>query len=88
MSDKKDEPEKENGDGEKPRFDTRQYLVASQFAYTLVIATCLLGYAGHWLGDKLGGSPWNIILMLLLGFLGFAGEMWRMVTMFSNKKKD
>ena len=56
------------------------YMAMSQFAYTLVIVTCLFGYAGHWFGTKvLGGSPWDVLLMIILGGLGMGLEMWRMI---------
>jgi F0F1-type ATP synthase assembly protein I len=67
--------------------DNVNMIAASQFAYTLVIGTCFFGFVGHWLGNKLGGAPWNAILMLLLGSLAFVGEMYRMFVMFSPKKE-
>ncbi len=61
-------------------------IAASQFAYTLTIGTVLFGFVGMWLGNKLGGAPWNILLMLLLGGMAFAGEVYRMYIMFTPKK--
>jgi F0F1-type ATP synthase assembly protein I len=61
-------------------------IAASQFAYTLTIGTVLFGFVGMWLGNKLGGAPWNILLMLLLGCMAFAGEVYRMYIMFTPKK--
>lgn len=98
MSDKnpaEDEPSFLPPDGERKgteneddqRRNRLHWAVASQFAYTLVIASCVLGYAGHWLGNQLGGSPWNFILMLLFGGIGFAAEVYRMIIMFSPKDK-
>jgi F0F1-type ATP synthase assembly protein I len=61
-------------------------IAASQFAYTLTIGTVLFGFVGMWIGNKLGGAPWNILLMLLLGGMAFAGEVYRMYIMFTPKK--
>ncbi|HEY9786044.1 MAG TPA: AtpZ/AtpI family protein [Candidatus Obscuribacterales bacterium] len=87
----KNNPDEKPGSEDKDKkksLDVRNMLVASQFAYTLVIATELLGYAGYWLGNQLGGEPWNIILMLVLGGFAFAGEVYRMIRMFSVKKDE
>ncbi len=70
---------------EEERRERFHWIAASQFAYTLVGATLLLGWLGHWLGNKLGGEPWNLILMLLFGGTGFVIEMWRMIRMFTPK---
>lgn len=73
-----------------PKFDqkeTAKMFAASQFAYTLVGATLILGYFGHWIGGHMGG-PWDVILMLLFGALGFCAEMYRMLKMFSPKDKS
>ncbi|MBX9670108.1 MAG: AtpZ/AtpI family protein [Candidatus Obscuribacterales bacterium] len=74
---------------EEERRERFQWVAASQFAYTLVGATLLLGWLGHWLGNKLG-EPWNLILMLLFGGTGFVLEMWRMIRFVTPKdnKKD
>lgn len=67
--------------------EMRKMIMASQFAYTLVGATLILGYFGHWLGGFLGG-PWNVLFMLLFGALGFGAEMYRMLKMVSPKQDD
>ncbi|MDZ4833765.1 MAG: AtpZ/AtpI family protein [Candidatus Melainabacteria bacterium] len=75
-----------------PKMDpgqTRQWLSASQFAYTLALGTFALGFAGHWIGaELLGGRPWDVLLMLLFGALAFCAEIYRMMVMFSPKKED
>ncbi len=71
--------------------DAVNMAAASQFAYTLVGATLILGWCGHWLGvHLLGGRPWDALLMLLFGALGFGAEMYRMLNMFNvfGTKKD
>lgn len=68
------------------RRDNINMIAASQFAYTLTIGTLLFGFAGMWLGNKLGGAPWNMLLMLLFGSLAFVGEVYRMYIMFTPKK--
>lgn len=61
------------------------YLVLSQFAYSLVIVTVLMGILGRWIGVALlGGRPWDIILLILFGLLGFGGEVYRMVITYRN----
>lgn len=56
------------------------YLVLSQFAYSMVIVTVVLGLLGRWIGNALlGGRPWDVILLILFGLLGFGGELYRMV---------
>lgn len=84
----KDDDRKPNDPRENNRLNWRKALVGSQFAYTLVIATVLMGWIGHWLGSLLGGAPWTMILMLLLGGAGFAAEMWRMLKFFSTRDGD
>lgn len=81
---------KPNDDKERQRNRKRwqSALVASQFAYTLVIATLLMGWLGHWLGSLLGGGLWSTILMFLLGSAGFVAEMWRMYKFFAPKDGD
>lgn len=65
------------------------YMAMTQFAYTLVIVTCSFGYAGHWIGKTLlGGSPWDFLLMLLLGGLGMTLDMWRMIRTANSMMKD
>lgn len=79
-----------NDDKERQR-NRKQWqsaLVASQFAYTLVIATLLMGWLGHWLGSLLGGGLWSTILMFLLGSAGFVAEMWRMYKFFAPSKDN
>lgn len=83
--DKKPNDAKES---ERRRKRWQSALVGSQFAYTLVIATLLMGWIGHWLGSLLGGTPWTLILMFLFGGVGFAAEMWRMLKFFSPKDGD
>ena len=60
---------------------------ASQFAYTLVTATVVFGFIGHWLGSFLGGGLWSMFLMLILGGLGFGLETWRMIRTFGSYQK-
>jgi F0F1-type ATP synthase assembly protein I len=88
----KPDPIKQIGDMLKvPKVDKKDAVniaAASQFAYTLVFATLILGYCGHWIGTKLGGPPWNVLLMLIFGGIGFGAEMYRMLRMFSPKKED
>lgn len=85
MKDKRPGDKKPNDDKERQRNrkGLQSALVASQFAYTLVIATLLMGWLGHWLGSLLGGGLWSTILMFLLGTAGFVGEMWRMYKFFT-----
>ena len=66
--------------------DNVSMVAASQFAYTLTIGTLLFGFIGMWLGNKLGGAPWNILFMLLFGGMAFVGEVYRMYHMFTPKK--
>ncbi len=47
------------------------WMVASGWGMSLVMFTCVLGFAGYWVGDKLGGY-WSIILLLLGLVVGFA----------------
>jgi len=68
--------------------ENMKMIAASQFAYTLTIGTCFFGWLGHWVGMKLGGAPWNVILMLLLASLAFVGEVYRMWLMFNPKNDD
>jgi|AGTN01.3.fsa_nt_gi hypothetical protein len=79
---------KDDKEGERNRKSWRSALAASQFAYTLVIATLLMGWIGHWLGSLLGGGLWSTILMFVLGAAGFVGEMWRMYKFFGPKDGD
>ena len=83
---KKEPPPEE--DKESKRRNLMQMVVASQFAYTLVAATLLMGWAGNWIGNKLGGQPWTWILMFVFGGFGFAAEMYRMLKMFSPTDKS
>lgn len=80
-------PEPKKPDPEEERRSTMNMWAASQFAYTLVGATLVFGYIGHWLGSLLGGGLWSIALMFILGGLGFGAEVWRMVTYFGNYDK-
>lgn len=81
-------------DDKSPKHSMMAYMALSQFAYTLVIVTCIFGWIGHLIGEHLlGGSPWDFILMLILGGLGMGLEMWRMIRKASsminqNQKKD
>lgn len=80
MGDEKDpRPEDEREDQNSKGPGMTAYLHMSQFAWTLVIVSCILGYAGHWLGSFLG-EPWNVIFMIVFGLGGFCLEMWRMIT--------
>lgn len=90
MKDKDPGNKKPDGASDKERNRKRwqSAFVASQFAYTLVIATLLLGWLGHWLGSLLGGGLWSTILMFVLGAAGFVAEMWRMYKFFSPKDGD
>lgn len=81
-------PEPKQPDPEEERLNRTRMLVGSQFAYTLVAASLLFGYIGHWLGSLLGGGLWSVSLMLLLGGLGFTVEMWRMIRFFDDRKKS
>jgi hypothetical protein len=85
QSKKPDQPNKP--DPEEERKNRTRMLVGSQFAYTLVIASFVFGYIGHWLGSLLGGGLWSVSLMILLGGVGFVVEMWRMINFFSDKPK-
>ena len=80
-------PEPKKPDPEEERKTTMNMWAASQFAYTLVAASLVLGYIGYWLGGLLGGGLWSIFLMLILGGLGFAAECWRMIKTFGNYDK-
>lgn len=78
-------------DPEEERKNRMNMWAASQFAYTLVTATVVFGFIGHWLGTLLGGGLWSMFLMLILGGLGFGLETWRMIRTFGNygkKPKD
>lgn len=80
MSDEMDphsDEEREDQDSSRPGMTA--YLHMSQFAWTLVLVSCILGYAGHWLGSFLG-APWDVIFMIVFGLTGFGLEMWRMIT--------
>lgn len=90
MKDKRPGDKKPNDDKERQRNrkGLQSALVASQFAYTLVIATLLMGWLGHWLGSLLGGGLWSTILMFILGSAGFAAEMWRMFKFFTSSKDE
>ncbi len=81
-------PEPKQPDPEEERKNRNRMLVGSQFAYTLVIASLVFGYIGHWLGSLLGGGLWSVSLMILLGGVGFVVEMWRMIRFFSDKKES
>ena len=81
------QPEPKKPDPEEERKNNINMWVGSQFAYTLVGASLVFGYIGHWLGTLLGGGLWSISLMLLLGGIGFAAEMWRMINFFNGKNK-
>jgi F0F1-type ATP synthase assembly protein I len=74
-------------DPEEERKNRMNMWAASQFAYTLVTASVVFGFIGHWLGTLLGGGLWSIFLMLILGGLGFGLETWRMIRTFNNSGK-
>lgn len=74
-------------DPDQKRKNTMNMWAASQFAYTLVIVSLVFGYAGHWLGQLLGGGLWSIAFMLILGGLGFGVETWRMIRTFGSYNK-
>lgn len=77
-------------DKEADRRERANMVYASQFAYTIVIGTFLLGWLGKWVGTKLGGEGLSTTLMLLFGAIGFSAEMYRMWRMFAppgNKDK-
>lgn len=64
------------------------YMALTQFAYTLAIVPLILGWLGRLAGTHLlGGNPWNAILMIVFGFLGFAGEIYRFVKVAENLSK-
>ena len=81
------QPEPNKPDPEEERKNRNRMLAGSQFAYSLVIGSLVFGYIGHWLGTLLGGGLWSVSLMILLGGIGFAAEMWRMIKFFSDKNK-
>jgi|AGTN01.2.fsa_nt_gi hypothetical protein len=53
------------------------WLQASQWGASLVGLTCLLGFGGYWIGEKLGGGFLSIALLLVGLVLGFGGGMYR-----------
>lgn len=64
------------------------YMALTQFAYTLAIVPLILGWLGHLAGTHLlGGNPWNVLLMIVFGLLGFAGEIYRFVKVAENLTK-
>lgn len=64
------------------------YMALTQFAYTLAIVPLILGWLGHLAGTHLlGGNPWNVLLMIVFGLLGFAGEIYRFVKVAENLSK-
>ncbi|MBX9695012.1 MAG: AtpZ/AtpI family protein [Cyanobacteria bacterium] len=47
------------------------WLVASGWGMSLVVFTCVLGFAGYFIGSKLGGI-WSFILLMIGLALGFS----------------
>lgn len=75
------EDDKDNEPDKKPNLKgLGSYMALTQFAYTLAIVPLILGWLGHLAGTHLlGGSPWNVILMIAFGLFGFAGELYRFI---------
>ncbi|MBX9670396.1 MAG: AtpZ/AtpI family protein [Candidatus Obscuribacterales bacterium] len=51
--------------------------MAYQWGTALVAYTCILGFAGYFIGDRLGGQVWSIILLMLGLFTGFSAAIYQ-----------
>lgn len=51
--------------------------LAYQWGTALVAYTCILGFAGYFIGDRIGGHVWSIILMMVGLFGGFSVAIYQ-----------
>ncbi len=69
----KETPTKEQGQSE----GASAWGMAYQWGAALVAYTCILGFGGYFIGDRLGGHVWSIILMMLGLFGGFSAAIYQ-----------
>ncbi|MBZ0186024.1 MAG: AtpZ/AtpI family protein [Candidatus Obscuribacterales bacterium] len=55
------------------------WVQASQWGMNLTVLTCFFGYAGFWIGERLGNNTIGFFLTILGIIVGFAAGIYRMV---------
>jgi len=55
------------------------WVLASQWGLNLTVLTCVFGYAGYWVGERLGSMAASFFLMVLGIIIGFAAGLYRMI---------
>lgn len=75
--------EDENKDSTSPS----GLILATQWGANIVVLTCVLGYAGFFIGEQLAGKTASFFLTLIGIMLGFTAGIWRMVKATEKMKK-